>query len=204
MATTRGKSMTETPTREETWALVKETTQSESLRKHMLAVEAAMRAYARYFGEDETLWGVVGLLHDFDYEQHPTLDDHPRLGAPILRERGWPEDIIRAILSHGLYDGAPARESRMEKALYAVDELTGLITAVALVRPSKDIRDVKVKSVRKKWKDRRFAAAVNREEIAQGASDLGVELNEHIRIVLQAMQGVAPELGLVGKGDVAT
>ncbi|NOZ05666.1 MAG: HDIG domain-containing protein [Chloroflexi bacterium] len=196
--------MTQTPTREETWELVKETTQGENLRKHMLAVEAAMRAYARHFGEDETLWGIVGLLHDFDYEQHPTLDDHPRLGAPILRERGWPETIIRAILSHGNYDGVPARESRMEKALFAVDELTGLITAVALVRPSKDIRDVKVKSVRKKWKDRRFAAAVNREEIAQGAADLGIDLNEHIRIVLEAMQGVAPELGLAGQGDIAT
>ncbi len=196
--------MAKIPSREETWKLVKETTQSESLRKHMLAVEAAMRAYARHFGEDEMLWGIVGLLHDFDYEQHPTLDDHPRLGAPILRERGWPEDIIRAILSHGNYDGVPARESLMEKALYAVDELTGLITAVALVRPSKSIQDVKVKSVRKKWKDHRFAAAVNREEIAQGAADLGIELNEHIRIVLQAMQGIAPELGLAGQGDIAT
>jgi len=110
--------MAKTPTREEAWELVKETTQNENLRKHMLAVEAAMRAYARHFGEDEMLWGIVGLLHDFDYEQHPTLDDHPRLGAPILRERGWPEDIIRAILSHGTYDGVPARESRMEKTLF--------------------------------------------------------------------------------------
>jgi len=193
----------EIPTRDETWALVTEYTQSDSLRKHMLAVEAAMRAYAHYYGEDEELWGVVGLLHDFDYEQHPTLDEHPLLGAPILRERGWPEVVVRTILSHGYYEGAPSRESRMEKALYAVDELTGLITAVALVRPSKDIRDVKVKSVRKKWRDRRFAAAVNREEIEQGAADLGVDLNEHIRIVLEAMQGVASELGLAGKGDAA-
>ena len=184
------------PSRDKAWALVTEYIQSDSLRKHMLAVEAAMRAYARYYGEDEELWGIVGLLHDFDYEMHPTLDEHPRLGAPILRERGWPEVVVRAILSHGLYEGAPPRESRMEKALYAVDELTGLITAVALVRPSKSILDVKVKSVRKKWKDRRFAAAIDRQEIERGAAELGIELVEHIGIVLEAMQEIAPALGL--------
>jgi len=186
----------QTPTRDEAWALVTEHIQSDSLRKHMLAVESAMRAYARYYGEDEELWGIVGLVHDFDYEMHPTLDKHPLLGAPILRGRGWPETIIRAVLSHGVYEGAPPRESRMEKALYAVDELTGLITAVALVRPSKKIRDVKVKSVRKKWKDRRFAAAIDRQEIEHGAADLGIDLNEHIRIVLEAMKEIAPALGL--------
>lgn len=187
-----------TPSRDDAWALVREYTKNDGLRKHMLAVEAAMRAYARYFDEDETLWSVVGLLHDFDYEQHPTLDEHPLLGAPILRERGWPEVVVRAVLSHGIQEGAPLRECRMEKALYAVDELTGLITAVALVRPSKDIRDVKVKSVRKKWKDRRFAAAVDRKQIEQGAAELGVDLSEHIRIVLEAMQEIAPALGLGG------
>ncbi len=187
------------PSRDDAWALVREYTKNDGLRKHMLAVEAAMRAYACYYGKDEALWGIVGLLHDFDYEQHPTLDEHPLLGAPVLRERGWPEEVVRAILSHGIHEGAPPRQSRMEKALYAVDELTGLITAVALVRPSKDIRDVKVKSVRKKWKDRRFAAAVDRAEIERGAGELGVDLSEHIRIVLEAMQAIAPALGLVGR-----
>lgn len=185
--------------RQDAWELVNEFTENPNLVKHMLAVEAAMRAYARYFGEDEELWGTVGLLHDFDYERHQTLDKHPLLGSHILRERGWPETIIRAILSHGIHEGAPPRESLMEKALYAVDELTGLITAVALVRPSKDIRDVKIKSVRKKWKDRRFAAGVNREDIEQGAMELGVDLWEHVGIVLGAMQGIAHELGLAGE-----
>ena len=185
--------------RQDAWKLVNEFTKNPNLVKHMLAVEAAMRAYARHFGEDEDLWGVAGLLHDFDYERYPTLDKHPLLGSHILRERGWPETIIRAILSHGIYEGAPPRESLMEKALYAVDELTGLITAVALVRPNKDIHDVKVRSVRKKWKDRRFAAGVKREEVEQGAADLGVELWEHVGIVLEAMQGIAHELGLAGE-----
>jgi len=184
-------------TREDAWSLLCEFTQSESLRKHALAVEAAMRAYARRFNGDEELWGIVGLIHDFDYEQHPSPEEHPLVGARILEERGWSEEIIRAVKSHAQYLDIP-RESKLEQALFAVDELTGLITAVALVRPSKDIRDVKVSSVRKKWKDKRFAARVNRRDIEEGASELGVPLEEHIAIVLKAMQSVAEELGLAG------
>ena len=188
-------------TREDAWQLVTEFTQNPNLIKHMLAVEAAMRAYARRFGEDEELWATVGLVHDFDYEQNPDLsvEGHPVTGSKILRERGWPEEIIRAVLSHASeYTGVP-RVTRMEKALWAVDELTGLITAVALVRPSKSIHDVKLKSVRKKWKDKAFAAAVNRQEIEEAAADLGVELWEHVGVVLEAMQGIADELGLAGE-----
>jgi putative nucleotidyltransferase with HDIG domain len=188
-------------TREDAWRLVTEFTQSPNLIKHMLAVEAAMRAYAGRFGEDEELWATVGLVHDFDYEQNPDLsvEGHPVTGAKIMRERGWPEEIVRAVLSHASeYTGVP-QETRMEKTLWAVDELTGLITAVALVRPSKNIHDVQVKSVRKKWKDRAFAAAVNRQEIEEAAIDLDVELWEHVGIVLEAMQGIAGELGLEGE-----
>jgi putative nucleotidyltransferase with HDIG domain len=187
-------------TRDDAWQLVTEYTQNPSLIKHMLAVEAAMRAYARRFGEDEELWATIGLVHDFDYEQNPDLsvEGHPVTGAKILRERGWPEEIVRAVLSHATeYTGVP-RETAAEKTLWAVDELTGLITAVALVRPSKSIHDVKVKSVRKKWKDRAFAAAVSRQDIEDGAADLGVELWEHVGIVLQAMQGIAGALDLEG------
>jgi len=190
-------------TRQDAWQLVTEFTHSESLIKHMLAVEAAMRAYARRMGEDEELWASVGLVHDFDYEQNPglSIEGHPVTGSKILRERGWPEQVIQAMLSHAAeYTGVP-RETALEKALWAVDELTGLITAVALVRPSKDIRDATVKSVRKKWKDRAFAAAVNREDIERAAADLGVELWEHVEIVLEAMQGIASELGLDGRGS---
>jgi putative nucleotidyltransferase with HDIG domain len=187
--------------RSEAWALVSEYTQSPQLRRHMLAVEAAMRAYACYFGEDEEQWGLAGLLHDFDYERYPdvAVNGHPNTGAPILRERGVAEEIVRAILSHATEVTGVERQSRMEHTLYAVDELTGLITAVALVRPSKDIRDVKVKSVRKKWKMKAFAPGVNREEIEAGAAALEVELNEHIKIVLEAMQENAIELGLAGQ-----
>jgi putative nucleotidyltransferase with HDIG domain len=188
-------------TRDDAWRLVDEFTSNPGLIHHMLAVEAAMRAYARRFGEDETLWATVGLVHDFDYEQNPDLsvEGHPVTGSKILRERGWPEEIIHAVLSHASeYTGVP-RETRLEKALWAVDELTGLITAVALVRPSKSIHDVKVKSVRKKWKDRAFAAAVNREEIEEAAQAVGVDLWEHVGIVLEAMQGIAGELGLEGE-----
>jgi len=181
--------------REDAWKLLTEYTKSRNLIKHSRAVEAAMRAYARKFGQDEEKWGIVGLIHDFDYEQHPTPEEHPLVGAKILEERGWPEDIIRAVKSHAEYLGVP-RESLMEKALFAVDELTGLIVAVALVRPSKSIMDVTVKSVKKKWKDKRFAAGVNREDIERGAKELGVPLDEHIAIVLEAMQGIAEELGL--------
>lgn len=184
-------------TREEAWQLVNEHTHNQNLVRHMLAVEAAMRAYARHFGEDEELWGIVGLVHDFDYEQHPTAQEHPYAGATILRERGWPEEIVNAVLSHGSYTRV-TRDTPLKKALFAVDELTGLITAVALVRPSKDIRDVTVKSVRNKWKDKAFAAAVNRQEIEEGAAELGIELWEHVGIVLEAMKGIAEELGLAG------
>jgi putative nucleotidyltransferase with HDIG domain len=191
--------------RKNAWTLLTEFTQSPSLIKHALAVEAAMRAYARRLGEDEERWGVVGLIHDFDYERHPTMDgDTPRdewhtyAGARILRERGWPEEIVQDVLSHADYAGQ-ARDTTLRKALYAVDELTGLVHAVALVRPSKSIMDVKVRSVRNKWKDRSFAAAVNRQDIEEGAAALGIELSEHIGMVLQAMQGIAAELELDGR-----
>lgn len=186
--------------REQAWQLVCEFTQSDSLRKHMLAVEFAMRAYARRFGQDEELWGIVGLLHDFDYERYPdlTVEAHPVAGSKILRERGWPEEIIRSILSHAAeYTGVP-RETLMDKALYAVDELTGLINAVALVRPGKNIADVTLKSVKNKWKDKAFAAGVNRQDIENGAAELGIELWEHVGVVLAAMQAHAAELGLSG------
>jgi putative nucleotidyltransferase with HDIG domain len=190
--------------RDEAWQLVTEWTQSESLRHHMLAVEAAMRAYARRFGEDEDLWGVTGLVHDFDYERHPDMtaeDGHPFTGLRVLRERGVDEAIVRAIAAHASERTGVQPESLMERALVAVDELTGFLIAVALVRPTKDIRDItKIKSVRKKWKDRSFAAAVHREEIEQAAAALGVDLwEEHIPLVLSAMQGIAAELGLAGE-----
>jgi len=186
--------------REQAWELVCQYTKSPHLRRHMLAVEAAMRAYARFFSEDEETWGIVGLLHDFDYEKHPNVSQngHPNTGTPILREQGVDEVIIQAILSHATEVTGVERQSLMEHALYAVDELTGLIIAVALVRPSKDIRDVKLKSVRKKWKTRSFAPGVHREQIEQGAIALNIELSQHIEIVLQAMQKEAATLGLDG------
>lgn len=185
--------------REEAWSLVTEYTQSESLRRHMLAVELAMRAYARRFGGDEDLWGVVGLVHDFDYEKYPDMNatvGHPNAGARILRERGVSEEIVRAVLAHGEHWTGVAPESTMEKALVAVDELTGFIIAVALVRPSKSLTDLEVKSIRKKWKDKAFAAPVNREEIEQAAAALGVPLDEHIGVVLEAMRSGADVLGM--------
>jgi len=184
--------------REQAWALLTEYTKDEHLIKHALAVEAAMGAYARKFGEDEEKWGLTGLIHDFDYEQHPTAEEHPAWGAKLLEEQGWPDDIVYAVKSHGDHLGLP-RRSLMDKALYAVDELTGLIVAVALVRPSKSIVDVELRSVRKKWKDKAFARGVNREAIEKGARDLGVDLDEHIALVLAAMQGMADELGLAGQ-----
>ena len=184
-------------TREDAWKLVCEFTKTDSLRKHALAVEFAMRAYARRYGEDEELWGIVGLIHDFDYEQNPTIPEHTAAGAKIMRERGWPEDMVTAMLSHADYSGVP-RTTTMQRALAAVDELTGLISAVALVRPSKNIADVTVKSVKNKWKDKAFAAGVNRKEIEQCAADLGVPLEEHIGAVLAALQAHAAELGLDG------
>jgi len=156
-----------------------------------------MLAYARRYGEDEELWAIVGLLHDFDYEQHPTAEEHPFAGGAILREREWPEEIVDAVLSHADYSGVP-RDSLLRKTLAAVDELTGLIHAVALVRPSKAIRDVAVRSVRKKWKDRAFAAGANRQEIEAATADLGIDLWEHVGIVLEAMKGISAELSLAG------
>jgi putative nucleotidyltransferase with HDIG domain len=190
-------------TRQEAWELVNEYTTNQNLVRHMLAVEAAMRAYARKFGEDEELWATVGLLHDFDYERYPDLsvEGHPVVGVGILREQGWPEVIIRAVLAHaGEYTGVQP-QSPMEKTLVAVDELTGFLVAVALVRPSKDIRDItKISSVKKKWKDRAFAAAVNRQEIEHACQELGVDLwTEHVPLVLEAMQGIAAELRLAGE-----
>jgi putative nucleotidyltransferase with HDIG domain len=184
--------------RETAWAIVCEFVQSDSLRKHMLAVECAMRAYAHHYGEDAESWGLVGLLHDFDWEIHPTLEQHPMDGAPILRERGLGEEDIRTILSHGSL-AADDRMTLRDKALYAVDELTGLIAAVALVRPSRNVRDVEVSSIRKKWKDRAFAAGVKREDIEQGAASLDVDLWAfHVPLVLDAMKANAELLGLSG------
>ena len=190
------------PSREEALALVHEYTASDSLRKHMLAVEAAMRAYAAKFGEDPERWGLTGLVHDFDYERFPNAahspsEEHPAEGVRILRARGWPEDILEAILGHGDYTGVP-RVSRLAKTLYAVDELTGLITATALVRPSRSVHEVDARSVRKKMKDKAFARGVNREDVVAGAADLGVELDEHIEFVIGAMRGSAEALGLGG------
>ena len=183
------------PKREEALALLTEYTKNEALVKHALAVEAAMRHYAARFNEDAELWGVVGLLHDFDYEKYPTQDEHPYKGVEILRGRGVDEVITKAILSHAPYTNVP-RETNLEKTLFAVDELCGLITAVALVRPSKRIADVKVKSVKKKMKDKAFARSVDRDHIREGTAALGVELDEHIDQVLEALRSVADDLGL--------
>lgn len=181
----------------EALAIVHEFIQNESLVRHMLAVEAAMRFYAEKLGQDVETWGVTGLLHDFDWEIHPTLEEHPQAGAPILRQRSVPEEIVRAVLSHADHTGVP-RQSLMEKALYACDEITGLVTAVALVRPSRSLLDLEASSVKKKWKDRAFAAGANREEIAKAAEDFDVPLWEHVDNVIQAMRRIAPELGLQG------
>lgn len=189
--------------RTEAWQMVTEWTQSESLRHHMLAVEAAMRAYARHFDQDEDRWGIVGLIHDFDYEKHSDMtaqDGHPFTGMRVLTEQGVDSDIIDAIAAHASERTGRQPQTLMEKTLVAVDELTGFLTAVALVRPTKDIRDItKIKSIRKKWKDRSFAAAIHREEIEQAAEALGVNLwEEHVPRVLEAMQAIAPDLGLDG------
>jgi putative nucleotidyltransferase with HDIG domain len=180
--------------RVEALAMVKEYVHNENLIRHMLAVEAAMRFYAEKFGEEVEVWGVTGLLHDFDWEIHPNLEQHPQEGASILAERGVPAEIVRAILSHADHTGVP-RQTLMERALLACDEITGLITAVALVRPSRSLHDLEVKSVKKKWKDRAFAAGANREEIAKAAEEFGVELWDHVGNVILAMRGVAAELG---------
>lgn len=182
-------------TREEAFALLTEYTKKDGLIKHALAVEAAMREYARKFGEDEEAWGIVGLVHDFDYEKYPTLDDHPFRGAEILREKKYPEEWLEAILGHAEHTGVP-RTTKMAKTLFAVDELCGFITAVAYVRPNKKLSEVKVKSVKKKMKDKAFARQVNREDIMRGAEELGIALDEHIDFVIKAMQGVSDQLGL--------
>jgi len=187
--------MTDLPSRDTAWALLCEYTQSDSLRKHALGVEAVMRAYARHYGGDEARWGMVGLLHDFDYERYPSLEDHPRKGSEILRELGYPDDIRYAILCHAPFLGYE-RKSQMDKAILAVDELVGFITAVALVQPSKRVADVKVSSVKKKLKDKAFARSVNREDTYLGMSDLGLGLDEHLTFTLQAMTAVAEDLGL--------
>jgi len=181
--------------RKQALEIVREHVKNENLVRHMLAVEATMRFYAKKLDGDIELWGLAGLLHDFDWEIHPTLEEHPQAGIDILKERGVPEIIQRAILSHADHTRVP-RESIMEKALFACDEITGLITATALVRPSRSLSDLKVKSVRKKWKDKSFAAGANREEMERGAADFGVDLSEHISNVIEAMRSIAPELGL--------
>lgn len=190
------------PAREEALALVHEYTQSDSLRKHMLSVEAAMREYAPRLGGDVERWGLTGLIHDFDYERFPNAahsptEEHPAHGVRVLRERGWPEDILEAVLGHAQYSGVP-RVTPMAKTLFAVDELTGLITATALVRPSRSVHEVDARSVKKKMKDKAFARGVSREDVVQGAADLGVDLDEHITVVIGAMQRAADTLGLAG------
>jgi len=186
-----------TMNREEALLIVHQYIKNPNLIKHMLAVEAAMRFYARKYDQDEEKWAVTALLHDFDWEIHPTMEKHPLAGEPILRDHGVPEDIIRAVLSHANHTGIP-RETLMEKALFACDEITGLITAVALVRPSRSLDDLKPKSVKKKWKDKSFAAGANREEIEQGAAELGVDLWEHVANVIKAMNLISEDLGLAG------
>ncbi|TMB98421.1 MAG: HDIG domain-containing protein [Chloroflexi bacterium] len=184
--------------RAEAWGILCEYTKSEPLRKHALAVEAAMRAYARRYGGDEEKWGIVGLLHDFDFEIHPDPEDHPAKGAEIMRQRGVPEDIVHAVLCHAPYLGLEPNGD-MDRAIYAVDELTGFVIAVALVRPNKSIDEVDVAAVKKKMKDKGFARAVNRDDITGGAEKLGVELDEHIAFVIEALKPVAKELGIAGR-----
>ncbi len=180
--------------REESWQLLCEYTKSENLRRHALAVEACMRAYARKFDQDEQKWAVVGLLHDFDYELYPNAPEHPVKGSEILTERGYPEDVRRAILGHADYTGVP-RDTLMAKTLFACDELSGFITACALVRPDR-IRTLEPKSVRKRMKDKAFARSVRREDIVGGAQELGVDITEHIALCIHAMQGISDRLGL--------
>lgn len=189
------------PSREEAYALVCEWVESEGLRRHMLAVEAALRSYARHYGEDEDLWGITGLLHDLDYERCPNMDDtengHPRTELRLFRERGYPQELIHAVEAHATFLGVP-RVSRLDKALLACDELTGLILACAYVRPDRDLRGVALKSVKKKWKDKAFTAAIDRHENMQFIEELGVDFDEHVERVLTAMQTVAGELGVAG------
>ena len=196
------------PARADALALMHEYTASDSLRKHMLSVEAAMRAYAEHFGEDVERWGLAGLIHDFDYERFPNAahsptEEHPSEGVRILRERGWPEDILQAILGHAVYTNV-VRETRMARTLFAVDELTGLITATALVKPTKSVHDVDARSVRKKMKDKGFAKGVSREDVMIGVQELGVDLDQHIQFVIDAMRRVADTIGLAGTPGAAS
>jgi putative nucleotidyltransferase with HDIG domain len=188
------------PTRSEAWSLLNEYTHSASLIRHALAVEAAMRAYARRFGADEEQWAVTGLIHDFDFEQHPTPGEHPMSGVRILEGLAWPADIVQAVAAHGWNAGAP-RDTLMAKCLFAVDELSGFVAACALVRPSKSVLDLGASSVRKKWKDKAFARNVSREDMEQGAAELGIPLDEHIAGVIAALVPVANALGLAGQGE---
>jgi len=188
--------MPQLPSREQALALMHQHVQSESLRRHMYSVEAACRAYARRWNEDEEIYGLAGLLHDFDYEEHP--DQHPLAGEPVLRAQGYPEAVIRAILSHYASRTGVHPESKLERTLHACDEITGLVTAAALVRPSRSVMDLEAKSVIKKMKDKAFAAGVDRDDVRKAAEDLGVELAEHVQFVIEAMRTVAPELGLAG------
>lgn len=191
------------PSRDEAYALLTEWVESESLRRHMLAVEAALRAYARHYGEDEALWGITGLLHDLDYERFSDMEDldngHPRTELRYFRKWGYPAELIHAVEAHATFLGVPS-ESLLDKTLLACDELTGLIQACAYVRPSRDLREVQVKSVKKKWKDKAFTAAINREENMHFIEALGVPFDEHVQRVLEAMQGIATELGVDGSG----
>lgn len=190
------------PTREEAYALLHEWVESESLRRHMIAVEAAMRAYARHYNEDEDLWGLTGLLHDLDYERYPDMDDtengHPRTELRLFREQNYPDSLIHAVEAHATFLGVPA-ESLLDKTLLACDELTGLIQACAYVRPDRDIRSVQLKSVKKKWKDKAFTAAIDRQENMHFIEALGVPFDEHVQRVLEAMQDVAEDLGVAGE-----
>ena len=189
-------------TRNDAWSLLTEFTLSESLRKHALSVEACLRAYAQKFGEDEELWGMVGLIHDFDYEKYPSAEEHPYKGNEILKQRGYSDEIRRAIMSHAEYSGV-SRDTPMEKALFACDELAGFITAVALIKPGKSLGEVDTKSVRKRMKDKAFARKVNRDDIINGAADLGVDLDEHIAFCIEALQPIADKLGLDGSAAKA-
>ena len=185
------------PTREDAWNLLCEYTESDSLRRHGLAVEQVMRKMAQKYGEDEELWAMTGLLHDFDYEKYPTMEEHPYVGNKILKEKGYPEELTNAIMGHANYTKVP-RKSLMAKALYAADEISGFIFAVTYVRPSKSVHDVKVKSVKKKLKQKSFAASVNRAEVYEGPEELGVPLEEHIQFIIDALKEKAEDLGLAG------
>jgi len=190
--------MSPIPSREDALALVHQYVESESLRRHMYSVEAACRAYARKFGEDEELYGLAGLVHDFDYEKYP--EEHPLTGVEILRERGYPEEVVHAVQAHYAVRTGVEPTSLLDRTLCACDEVTGLVTAAALVRPSRSVMDLEAKSVMKKFKDRQFAAGVSREEVQHAVELLGVELKDHVQFVIEAMRGVAPELGLAGEG----